>query len=381
MTTPATSVEVVPVAGKALLDEFLRLPWAIYDRASPWVPPLLSDLEELFDPNRHPFHEHAEMQLFLARREGKPAGRIAAIVNQAHLEVHKDDVGFFGFFESVNDAEIATSLFEAAAGWLTARGMGTMRGPMNPSVNDSIGLLLNDFEGRPVVEMPYNPPYYIDLFERCGLVKVRELYAYLVRADVHQPTEKHLRLAEAVKTRYGITIRNARIKDAEKEAVILERIYREAWEEQWGAVPLTANEALYLTKKMKGLADERLIFIASVKGEPVSFALCVPDWNYVLARLNGRLTPFNVVQALWYRRKMKGLRLMAMGILREHRRKGIEGLMVLELFQRGIAAGYEYLEVSWILEDNTAARNVVENLGFPRYRTYALYERPLAGPS
>jgi ribosomal protein S18 acetylase RimI-like enzyme len=248
---------------------------------------------------------------------------------------------------------------------------------MSPSVNDQVGVLLDDFKGRPVIEMAYNPPYYPQLLEQSGLQLVRRLYAYLVRAAEHTATEKQLRLAETVKRRYGVDIRNARVKDAKKEAAILERIYREAWSELWGAVPFTEAEALYLTKKLASLADERVVLIASIGGEPAGFALAVPDWNYVLAHLNGTLFPFNWVKALWYKRKMKGLRLMALGVMAEHRRKGIEALMTVELFRRGVAAGYEYLEVSWVLEDNVQANNVLANLGFPRYRSYGIYEKSL----
>lgn len=373
------SVDVRPVAGAKDLKTFLQLPRRIYDSDSPWVSPLLSDVEELVNPERgHPFHAHAQIALFLAYKDGEPAGRVAAIRNEIHLEVHNDGVGFFGFFESVDDETVACALLDAAADWLKQRGLTAMRGPMSPSINDQIGVLLDDFEGRPVIEMAYNPPYYPRLLEGCGMQMVRRLYAYLVRAGVQQPTEKQVRLAEAVKRRYGVEIRNARVKDAEKEAAILERIYREAWSELWGAVPFTADEALYLTKKLASLADERVVLIASIGGEPAGFALAVPDWNYVLAHLNGRLLPFNWIKALWYRRKMKGLRLMALGVVAEHRRKGIEALLTLELFKRGVAAGYEQLEVSWVLEDNVHANNLLTNLGFPRYRSYGLYEKSLA---
>lgn len=373
-----TSVEIREVSGKGDMRAFLSLPWAIYGSEGPWVPPLLSDIEELVNPEKgHPFHEHAEVALFLAFQHGDPVGRIAAIRNDAHLDLYHDGVGFFGFFESIDDDAVACALFDSAADWLRGQGLTTMRGPMSPSINDQVGLLLDDFEGRPVIEMPYNPPYYPKLLEACDVRLVRRLYAYLVHGHQHEPTEKQVRLAETVKRRYGVEIRTARVKDAEKEAAILERIYREAWSELWGAVPFTPNEALYLTKKLASLADERVVLIANIHGQPAGFALAVPDWNYVLAHLNGRLTPFNALKALWYKRKMKGLRLMALGVVAEHRRKGIEALMTLELFRRALAAGYESLEVSWVLEDNVLANNVLGKMGFPRYRTYGLYERSL----
>jgi GNAT superfamily N-acetyltransferase len=372
-------VAVSLVSDSAGLDDFVRLPWRIYPTGSPWVPPLNSEVKDLVDPRRHhPFYAHAEVQLFVASREGRPVGRIAAILNHAHLDIHRDGVGFFGFFEAEDDDEVARSLFDAAAGWLRDRGATRMRGPVNPSVNEEIGLLLDDFAGRPVLMMTYNPPYYVRLLEGAGFAKVRELYAYLATEN-HRPTDKQERLGERLKRHHGIEIRNARLRDAEREASIIEGIYNEAWNELWGYVPMTHDEVVYMTKKLKPLADERMILIASVRGEPAAFALAIPDLNDVLRRLNGRLGPIGILKALYYRRKIRGLRLMALGVVREHRRKGIEALLVQELFKRGLAGGYRWMEISWVLEDNAAANNVLRNLGFPRYRTYGLFEKSI-GP-
>jgi GNAT superfamily N-acetyltransferase len=376
MTPTAWDVSVAPVRTRADFDRFLQFPWRIYRRSGPWVPPLLSEVKELLNPRKHPFYRHARIRLFLAWRRGQVVGSIAAIVNYAHLELHHDGVGFFGFFECVNDPAVAGSLFDAAASWLALRGIAIMRGPVNPSMNDEVGLLLDDFGGQPVIMMPYNPPYYIDLFQQSGLTKVRTLYAYLATRE-HRATDRQLRLAGRMMERYGITVRQARIKDAEREAAIIESIYNRAWEHLWGHVPLTHEEALHLTRKLKALADERVTLIASVGGEPVAFALALPDYNQVLSHINGRLTPTAILKALYYRRRISRLRLMAMGVLKEHRRKGIEAILVRDLVDRGIAAGYQEMEISWILEDNLAAINVAENVGVRRYRSYGIFERPI----
>lgn len=357
----------------------MRFPWSIYSEDSPWVPPLLSELDEQLDPERHPFFEHAEMQLFVARRDGEMVGRIAAIVNRAHLDLYDDGVGFFGYFEAIDDPEAAKALFSAAEGWLSERGMKVMRGPMNPSVNDEVGLLLDSFDQRPVLLMPYNPAYYLGLYQTAGLAKVRNLYAYIARRD-NGPSEKHIRLAEALKRRYRIEVRNARVKDAEKEAGIFERIYREAWEEQWGAVPMTPAEAVFLTKKLKQMADERMVVVASIDGEPAAFGLAVPDWNHFLKQANGKIGPIDAIKYLFYRLRpdsLRGLRLMALGVVKEHRRKGLEALMILEIARRALASSYEFMEISWVLEDNVAANNVLANLGTPRYRSYGLFEKQI----
>jgi GNAT superfamily N-acetyltransferase len=372
----AGGIAVTPVRTPADRRRFLRLPWQIYDRAGPWVPPLLTDVEELLDPRRHPFHRHGEVELFLAWRDGRAAGRIAAIQNQAHLDVHGDGAGFFGFFESVDDIRVAGALLDAAEDWLRVRGLTLMRGPTNPSVNEEIGLLLDDYGGQPVIMMPYNPPYYVDLLEKSGLERVRTLYAFLADRRT-RPTERQTRLAGRMLESHGISIRTARIKDAEREAAVIESIYNRAWEHLWGYVPMTHEEALYLTNKLKAVADERMILIAAVQGEPAAFTLAIPDYNQVLRHLNGRLTPLAIVKALYYRRRITRLRLLAMGVLKEHRRKGIEAILVREMVERAEAAGYQEMEISWILEDNLAAINILKNAGVPRYRSYGIFERPM----
>lgn len=376
MTPHPRAWAIVPVRSKRDLDRFVDLPWSIYPRSSPWVPPLKSEVREMLDVTRFPLWENAERELFLAVDGDRVLGRIAAIDHRGHTRVYNDGAGFFGFFECVEDAAVALELFRAAEQWLAARGLTTMRGPVSPSFNDEIGLLLDDFAGRPAILMPYTPEYYAGLFALAGLVKVRELYSYLATKH-NSPSERQLRLAEGMKHRHHVTIRNIRLKDAKREAAVIMGIYNEAWIDLWGHVPMTEREAQYMTGKLKQFADEKLILVANVDGEPAAFALAVPDMNEVLARINGRLTPLAIAKVLWHRRKIKGSRLLALGVHKEHRRKGIEALLVIELFRRGIAGGYESMDVGWVLEDNAPSNNVLKNLGFPLYRRYGIFERPI----
>lgn len=371
-----SSLQVIPVDARAEREQFIRLPWRLYQRGGPWVPPLLSEMRQMLDEERNPFFQHASARLFLAYRHGQPAGRVAAIINRTHLEIHDDGVGFFGFFESVDDEEVAAALLDAAAEWLSAQGLTTIRGPISPSMNDEIGLLLDDFGGRPVMMMPYNPPYYRNLLEGAGFVKVKDLYAYLATRQ-HRPTDRQERLGDVLRERNGINIRNINLKRVGDEAPIVKEIYNQAWQDLWGYVPLTDAEMDALVRRLVQFADERMILIAEMKGEPAGFALAVPDINQVLAHINGRLLPFGWMKALWHKRRMTGLRLLAVGVIEEHRRKGVEGILVQELFRRGLALGYQYMEVSWVLEDNAPANNILNNLHFPRYRTYGLFERPV----
>jgi GNAT superfamily N-acetyltransferase len=376
VATEAARIQVLPVESSEQREQFIRFPWRIYQPDSPWVPPLLSEVREMLDERRNPFFEHASARLFLAFKDGAPAGRVAAICNRTHLEIHGDGVGFFGFFECIDEQAVAGALLDAAADWLADQGLRTMRGPISPSMNDEIGLLLDDFSGRPVMMMPYNPPYYRDLLERAGLVKVKDLYAYLATRQ-HRPTDRQERLGDTLRARHKITIRNINLKRVEAEAPAIKAIYNQAWQDNWGYVPLTDAEMDALVRKLVQFADERMILIAEIEGEPVGFALAVPDINQVLAHINGRLFPIGWVKALWHKRKMDGLRLLAVGVMEAQRRKGVEGILVQELFRRGLGLGYQYMEVSWVLEDNAPANNILNNLRFPRYRTYGLFERAL----
>ena len=376
IATRSARLQVVPVESTEQREQFLRLPWNIYERLGPWVPPLLSEVREMLDESRNPFFEHSSARLFLAFKDGAPAGRIAAVRNRTHTEIHDDGVGFFGFFECIDDQVVADALLDAAAGWLAAQGLTTRRGPISPSMNDEIGLLLDDFAGRPVMMMPYNPPYYRELLEGASLVKVKDLYAYLATRE-HRPTDRQERLGDLMRERNGIVIRNIDLKRVADEAPIIKQIYNQAWQELWGYVPLTDAEMDALVRKLVQFADERMILIAEINGEPVGFALAVPDINQVLAHINGRLFPFGWIKALWHKRRMDGLRLLAVGVMEAHRRKGVEGILVQELFRRGLSLGYQYMEVSWVLEDNAPANNILNNLRFPRYRTYGLFERQL----
>jgi GNAT superfamily N-acetyltransferase len=374
--TSSSRVSVTEAVSKEQREQFIRLPWKLYDRHGPWVPPLLSEVRELLDSEKNPFFQHASAALFLATRDGNLAGRIAAVHNQTHLDIHHDGVGFFGFFESIDDQEVAAALLQAAAGWLSGRGLSTMRGPISPSMNDEIGLLLDDFSGTPVMMMPYNPPYYRTLLEGAGCVKVKDLYAYLA-TRYHRPSDRQERLGDVMRARHGIEIRNIDLADLDREAPIIKSLYNEAWHDLWGYVPLTDDEVDALVRKLVQFADERMILVAEVQGKPAGFALAIPDVNQVLRHLNGQLFPLGWIKALWYKRRMTGLRLLAVGVTEEYRRKGVEGILVQELFRRGIGLGYHYMEVSWVLEDNALANNLLNNLRFPRYRTYGLFERAL----
>ena len=343
------------------------------------MPPLRSDIYELIDPERHPFHQHATVELFVARKGDEVVGRIAAIQNDLHIERFGERVGFFGLFETEHDARISNALFETARQWLFARGLETMRGPASFSLNEEAGLLVDGFDGPPVVMMSYNPPWYVELIESYGFAKAKDLLAYFL-ADA-KPTERMLKLADKLREKYRITIRTLDKKRFWDEVGLVRQVYNEAWLENWGHLPMTEAELTYMAKQLKPVVDPRLVVFAHIDGEIAGFALALPDLNVALRKMNGNLFPFGWAKALWYSRKIKTARIVILGVLDKHRRSGVAELMELELLRNGPARGIVNAEFSWILEDNMMMRAPLEKMGAKVYRTYRMFDVSTAARS
>lgn len=355
------------------MTRFIRLPWKIYRRDPNWVPPLISEYRAFLDRRKNPFFEHAEAKFLLASdTAGRICGRIAAIVNRRHVELHGEKVGFFGLFECENDCQVAAALFSAAADFLRSRGMTVMRGPENMSINDDIGLLVEGFDSPPAIMMPFNRPFYPELVESCGLRKTIDLYAYYV--DAQQPIPERLaRGIELCQRRYKFQVRSVNLSRLSEELNEVYRVYTQAWEQNWGAVAMTRKEFDYLTAQLKGAIDPDLFLIATVNGEVAGFSLALPDFNQVLIRLNGRMFPFGIMKLLWYRRKIDMIRVVTMGIVKKFRNRGIDSSFYYETWKRALAKGMLRCEMSWILEDNVAMNNTLRNLGLRIYKRYRLY--------
>jgi hypothetical protein len=371
------AVRIEKVESKKDLRAFLLFPWRVYEGNACWVPPLISEMKERLDPARNPFFEHAERELFLARRNGEISGRIAAILDQNHNAFHGEKVVFFGFYESLNDSETAGALLEAAAGWGRARGMEVLRGPVSPSMNDECAFLLEGFDSPPVIMMPYNPPYYLELMEKCGLVKAKDLYAFFMTRD-HTTSEKVRIIADEMRRRTRIRVRTLAVKTADQEVKKIQDVYNNAWEKNWGFVPWTPNEMKYMVGKLKRLADPRLVILAEDEGRPVGFALGLPNYNEVLKRMNGRLTPPRLLKFLYYRRRIEGMRALVFGILKEYRQGGLSYYLYSELEKNALRAGYKWGEMSWQLEDNEPVNRFNLSIGGKIYKKYRIYEKKIA---
>lgn len=357
------------------LDDFLKLPWRLYRDDPNWVPPLLSDQRKLLHPKRNPFFQHAQMTRLIARRNGTPVGRICAIDDRAHQEYWQEPMGFFGFFECENDPETARALVDAAADWLKPRGIEAMRGPVNPSTNESLALLIEGFDSPPMIMMTYNPPYYAELLESAGLAKVKDLFAYKITKE--SLSERLLRVGDKLAERVQVTIRPINRKDLKNEIERIRTIYNQAWSKNWGFVPMTEAEFDHMANDLKKILDPELAYIAEDGDRPVGFSLALPDLNYALKHVNGRLFPFGIFKLLYYAKKIKSARVITLGIVEEYRNRGIDVLLYLESFRRGVARGYEWAELSWILEDNEAMNRATALLGGELYKRYRIYEKAI----
>ena len=358
------------------LMTFIRFPWEIYKGDRYWVPPLIKDLLLKFDP-KHPFRSHSEMILFLTRREGKIVGRIAAIIDRNYIEFHQEKVGFFGFFESIHDAGVAEVLLSRVAGWLKGRGMEKMAGPMNPSTNDECGLLIDGFDSSPCLMMPYNPPHYPPLFEGFGLRKRMDLYAYLLEESSFQ-LDRLDRITERLRKREPrLQIRPIDLPHFDEELKIIKEIYNQAWSKNWGFVPFTDEEMNLLAKELKPLVVSDLVLFAYWGEEPVGFSVSLPDYNEVLKHLNGKIGLLGALKFLYYSKKIHKIRVMLLGVKHAFQKKGVEGLLYIETFRRGIRKGYHRSECSWILEENVLMQHGIEAMGGKRYKNYRIYEMAL----
>ncbi|MDP1676178.1 MAG: hypothetical protein Q8L88_04875 [Bacteroidota bacterium] len=371
-----SSFMIRTVQTKVDTKKFIDFIYKLYNDDPNWVAPLRMDREKLIDKKKNPFYAHSSMELFLAERNGEVIGRIGAIVNDNHNKEHNDKVGFFGFFECVNEQDVANALFDEAKKYLQSKGMNAMRGPANPSVNDEYGLLIDGFDSPPVVLMTYNPQYYATLIENYGLKKEKDLYAYIMDQNTVY-TEKFNRANEIVKQRNSLTFRSINMKDFANEVKRIKEVYNAAWQYNWGAVAMTDAEFDALAKDLKMIVEPELVMIAESKGKMIGFGLSLPDINIPLKyNKNGGL-----IGGLWHlytkKKKINLCRVIVLGVLPEYKKSGAAGVLFFEIAVRAKKIGYQYGEASWILEDNVMMNRAAEAMQGKRYKTYRIYQKEI----
>lgn len=369
-------VTIRPVLTKTDFRKFMMFEWVPYRGNPHWVPPLRLDRRKTLDRKKNPFFQHAEMEMFLAERNGSVVGRIAAITNDNHVKEHNEKVGFFGFFECLDDQEAATALLDAASAWVKGKGMEAIRGPVSPSVNDLYGLLTEGFDKSPTILMPYNPEYYRPLIEGAGFASIKELYAYYLSHETTF-TEKLVRMTEVVKQRSGVTFRTLDMKNFQQEVDTIHELYSRGWEGNWGEVPMTDAEFAFLAKDLKPVVDHRGVVIAEIKGKPVGFGLALPDLNMILKHnRRGYLIPA-LIRILLFKKRINLVRIIVLGVLPEYSRSGIGGALFYETGRRNVDVGYIYGEASWVLEDNVMMNRGAELMNATIWKRYRLFQKSL----
>ena len=376
------TVSIEPISrSKRDLRRFFDVADRIYRGDPNWVAPLRDDLSKVFS-EKNPFFEHAEMQLFIARRGGEDVGRIAAVLDRHHNEFHGEKTGFFGFFETVQDREVSDALLDAAARWARERGMEVLRGPANPSLNDEAGLLVEGFDTPPVLMMTYNPRYYADLIEGAGFSKAKDLLAYWFEIGT-EPLERFAPINERFRKRSpDVLVRKVTKKSLEADLPKIREVYNDAWERNWGFVPMTPAEMEFMAARLKPLLDENFLYLGEAKRsdgtlEPVAFMLSLPNYNTAIQPLKGRLLPFGWLRFLLNLKKIRILRVVTLGLKKDYRMKGIQSIMFEQGLRAALNRGITGCEVSWMLEDNELVLRSVRLWGGRHYKTYRMYDKPL----
>jgi GNAT superfamily N-acetyltransferase len=375
-------VTITPVTSARDRKRFIDFAYDFYREDYPaWIPPLRQDVGHTLDPKHNPFFEHGEIQLFLAEDpRGDVVGRIAAILNGMHLETYGDGVGFFGFFEAPDDYVVAEVLLDAASAWLRDRDLTHMRGPTNPSLNDTAGLLTQGFQREPAILMPYNPPYHEDLLVRYGFERVMTMWAYYVHKK-YVKVDKLRRGARIVRHRTpGLHLRTLDMDRFDRDARTILDIYNDAWSDNWGHVPMTPSEFERLAKDLKQIVDPNIVFLLEKDGEPIAFSISLPNLNLALRHVkDGRLFPFGLPKLLAYA-QFGGIyecRMPLMGVRKAYQGRALDTLLVLATIEHGPQHGYDACEMSWVLDTNNVLKNSLVDMGGVVDKQYAMFERPL----
>ncbi|GAC1323756.1 MAG: hypothetical protein NVSMB25_20470 [Thermoleophilaceae bacterium] len=355
---------------------FIRLPWRIYRNEPHWIPPLIFERKRYLNRKKNPFFEHGEAEFFIAWRGGEPVGRISAQIDRDFNEFHGNTWGMFGFFECDDDPEAAAALLSAAEQWLTSRGRDRMIGPMDLTMNDEAGLLIEGYELKPMVKQPWQHPYYRGLLEGAGLTKAQDLLMWnLEVSDRSRMLPVLFELAEKLEPEHGIKLRHMRKRDLQKEIKAFVEVYNAAWQTNWAFTPISESEMEHTAKEMKPILDENWLMVAEKDGDVAGVALTVPDFNQVLEKLNGRVLPFGWAKLLWHQRRVDRVRVGFLGVKPEYQHTGVAAAFYVEHFDMAASTRQTGGEMGWILESNVAMNRGMEAMGGRIVKRYRVYER------
>ncbi|MFB9844791.1 hypothetical protein [Mucilaginibacter ginsenosidivorans] len=369
--------KVIPVSNKKELANFIDFPHELHKNDPNYVPELFIAQRDIL--TTHPFHKHSSLQTFLAYDGDKIVGRICAILNNNHNKFNGTNDGFFGFFDCINDQETANLLINTAIDWLKEKKVVKIIGPVNPSTNETCGLLIKGFDSPPMVMMTYNPPYYVDLLEKAGFKKQVDLLAW--HWDKTSYNDKSVQLLDKLQDRLkrsDVLIRKVNLKKFKEEAAALREVYNTAWDKNMGFFPMTNEEFDYTAKDLKMILDPDFCLLAEQHGKIVGFGVAIPDVNQVLIKIKkGRLLPTGLFKLLFGKSKIKGIRIMLLGVIDGYRKMGIEAVLYGNIIKEYRRKGLEYAEASWTLEHNDMVNRAIEAIGGDQYKTYRLYEKAI----
>ncbi len=363
------------------LKDFIQVAFEVYRDDPAWVPPLHMEISDRLSPKKNPFFEHAEVALFTAWKDGKAVGRISAQIDHEHLRIHQDNAGFFGFFDTLDDQEVASALVAAAEEWLVGRGMTVMRGPFSLSINEETGMLVEGFDSPPTIMMSHHHSYQEALAEGAGLQKVKDCYGW--KYDVVAAPARAQKAWEAINSLPEVRFRSVSPRSLKKEVRDILDVFNDAWQHNWGFVPATDAEAKKMAADLQLILDKELSFFAEIDGQPVAICVCLPNLNEVIRDFEGKLNPVTVAKLIW-RLKIRGpksARLMLLGVRTDLRGKKryapLATAVIAELVRRGLKEGYEWAELGWTLDDNRLINAAIRSMGAKIYKRYRLFEKPI----
>ncbi|MCH8566827.1 MAG: GNAT family N-acetyltransferase [Balneolales bacterium] len=374
MTQTVNSYEVSIVENSSQMKTFLKFPYFHYKDDENWIAPLYIQQRDLLDPAKNPYFNHTDAVYFLAEKNGKPAGRLAAFINHEWIDYNKQNTGFFGFFDCIDDVKMAKLLFSIAKDWLRERGMDSVMGPLNPGWMYEIGMLIEGFEQKPYIMMPWNKPYYQKLVEKQGFTKAMDLFAYIV-SDKDVALDRIERAEKIVRHRLpDLNIRTVNIRDFKNEAETIRQLFNQAWAANWGFSPVGQEEFNHIAKDLKLILDKDFAHIAEINGKPIGFSVALPDMNQAFRHLrDGKLLPTGIFKLLYHKRKINRIRTALMGVIPEYQGKGVDALLHREAIRKGLPRGFNESELSWLLESNTDMLRVAEKIGGKKDKTFRLF--------
>lgn len=379
-----SNITIKEVTNKSDLKEFVKFPWTIYKQDPNWVPPLIMERMEVLDQKKNPYFEHARAKLWLAYRGNDIVGRITAQIDDLVEQHHNEKIGHFGFFDCIDDQDVANALLDTACDWLKEQGRTSVIGPFSLSINEEAGMLVEGFDTPPSLMMNHALPYFKDLMTGYGMEKIKDLWAYYLKIDkeVLPPTIKKL-ITRSMRDG-KIKLRPINMKNYEKDLNTILDIYNDAWSGNWMALPFTEAELNKTVKDLKLLIREDFTYIAEYDGVPMAMMVTLPNLNEIIADLDGKILPLGIFKLLWRLKvqpNYKTVRVPLMGVRKKYQNTAIGGAMAFALIEEcrinAEKAGCTHAELSWVLEENTRLSKMLETVGCWRYKNYRMFTKTL----